>query len=46
MIEKLTDIKGPWPKRQLSQEELLAVYKEHFSFGSRREYLFLLSELR
>lgn len=40
--KKLSATKGKWPKRDLSKKELLDVYKKHYSFGSKSEYLSLL----
>lgn len=45
-IESLCRIVGSWPKRELSQEELLATYKGHYSFRGRKEVLLVLDAMR
>ncbi len=39
-------MKGLWPKRELSHEELLETYKNHYSARSRTEYLLMLARFR
>ncbi len=36
-LEDLFKITGKWPTRELTQEELIETYKEHFSFSIRKE---------
>ncbi len=45
-IESLCRIVGNWPKREPSQEELLATYKGHYSFRGRKEVLLVLDAMR
>ena len=45
-FESLCMTKGRWPKRNLSEKELLDVYKQHYSSGSRRETLAILSAFK
>ncbi len=45
-IESLCKIVGSWPKRELSQEELLATYKAHYSFRGRKELFLVLEAMR
>ena len=42
-IKDLCAMKGIWPKRELSQEELLETYKTYYSYVSRREAMLLLN---
>ena len=41
-LEGLCGIKGTWPLRELSEEELLEAYKSHYNCGARKELLLLL----
>ena len=45
-IEDMCMMKGTWPKRELSQEELLQTYKKHYSAGSRSEAMLILDVFR
>lgn len=45
-LETLCEMKGGWPLRDPSREELLATYKSHYSCGARSEVLLLLDAFR
>lgn len=45
-MEDLFKIKGVWPTRELSQQELMETYKDHFSFNIRREYYATVAALK
>ena len=45
-LKRLGSIRGAWPHRELSQEELLETYKSHYSAGARREVLLLLDAFK
>ncbi len=45
-MQTLCATKGVWPKRVPSRKELLELYKEHYSFGSIKEYMFILDAFR
>ena len=45
-MNNLCMMKGIWPKRELSQEELLETYKNHHGFRFRREYLLILDTFK
>ena len=45
-VEDLCMMKGAWPKRELSAEELLETYKKHYSAGSRSEAMLVLDAFR
>jgi len=44
-IGTLCKMKGLWPKRELSQEELIETYKNHYSAAFRRELIIILGAL-
>jgi len=44
-IGALCKMKDVWPKRELSQEELIETYKNHYSAASRRELIIVLGAL-
>ena len=43
--EELCKITGEWPKRELSRQELLETYKDHYSFSIREEYFATVAAL-
>ncbi len=45
-MRSLCKMKGSWPTRELSQEELLDTYKTHYSFRHREESLRILEAFR
>ena len=45
-VEELCNIKGVWPRRELSQEELLDTYKAFFSSRFRAEALMVMDAFR
>ncbi len=45
-INNLCMMKGVWPKRELSQKELLETYKNHYSSRSRRETMLMLDAFK